>query len=302
MRSLALFLSLLPTAALAQTRTTADATVTGAMGAGTLAPRAALEVAMQASDSYALKVSSPDGTAMFLLDRSAKAGLGLTPTGARLDVSGRADAGEVGLELRAGNSTSSVTSAQVAFGNETGAYRHNIRSRATGTQNERGMLDFYLWTSADAAYALGSTFALSLQSSSTANQAGLHVAPTTGTATAQLVVSSGTVYAGGVILGYADGAPCFAALKDGVRRLGEAEREAAVRDLFALNPVAFRYRGDRQERTGYVYEDSPESVKDGRGAVVVDGRLMNLELALQAAQGRIKGLENELKGLEGRRR
>lgn len=301
MKLLALLLSLLPAAGFAQTQATTDATVTGAMGAGTSMPRAALEIGMQAADSYALKVSSADGSSMLLLDRSAKAGLGLTPTGARLDLSGRADAGEVGLDLRAGNSTSSVTSAQAAFGDETGAYRHSIRSRATGTQNERNMLDFYLWTSADAAYALGSTFALSLQSSSTANQAGVHVAPTTATATAQLVVSSGTVYAGGIILGYAVGAPCFASIKDDIRRMGETEREAAVRDLLAIKPVSFRYRGDRQERRGYVYEESPANVRDGRGAVVVDERLMNLELTLQAAQGRIKALEGELSALGGRR-
>lgn len=288
-------------AASAQTRTTGDATVTGAMGAGTLMPRAALEVGMQAGDEYALKVSSPDGASLLLLDRSAKAGLGLNPGGARLDVIGRGDAGEVGLELRAGNSTSAVSSAQAAFGSETGAYRHSIRSRATGAQAERNSLDFYLWTSADAVYALGSTFALSLQSSATANQGGVHVSPTTHTATVQLAVSSGTVYAGGIILGYADGAPCFAALKADLRRLGEDERQAAVRDLKALRPAAFRYKGDRQRRQGYVYEEAPASVRGGQGAVVVDERLMNLELALQAAQGHIKGLEAELAGLEGRR-
>ena len=42
-------------------------------------------------------------------------------------------------------------------------------------------------------------------------------------------------------------------------------------------------------------------MRDGRGAVVADERLMNLELALQAAQGRIKALEDELSALEGRR-
>lgn len=302
MKRLALVLALLPAAVLAQTRTTLDATVTGAMGSGTSMPRAALEISMQAADSYALKVSSVNGSSMLLLDRSAKVGLGLTPTGARLDLSGSADAGQVGLELRAGNSTSSVSSAQIAFGAENGAYRHSIRSRATGTQSERNMLDFHLWTSADAAYALGSSFVMSLQSSSTANQAGLHVSPTTATATAQLVVSSGTAYAGGVILGYAAGAPCFASLKTDQRRLGAEERDAAVRDLLALKPVSFRYKGDRQERKGFVYEEAPESIKDGKGAVIVDERLMNLELALQAAQGRIKRLEGELTELEGRRR
>lgn len=302
MRALLVLFLLCPLSAWSQTRVTNDAMVTGVMGVGTLIPRAALEATMQPSDAYGLKVSSPDGTSLLLLDRQGKAGLGLTPGAARLDISGSADAGQVGLELRAGNSTSSVSGAQVAFGDAAGAYRHNIRSRATGMQNERESLDFYLWTSSDAAYDLGSSFAMSLQSSATANQAGLHVSPTDATAGDQLVVSSAGVYAGGVILGYADGAPCFAEIKADVRYLGSEERAAAIKDLLSLRPVAFRYKGSGQERQGYIYEETPESLRDGKGAVVVDERLMNLELALQAAQGRIKGLEGELKELEGRRR
>lgn len=302
MNALAAFLCLLPLSAWSQTRVTDDAMVTGAMGVGTQIPRGALEAAMQPSDAYGLKVSSPDGTGLFLLDRQGKSGIGLTPGNPRLDVSGTANIGQVGLELRAGNSTAAVSSAQVAFGDAAGVYRHNIRSRATGTQNERESLDFYLWTSSDAASDLGSSFAMSLQSSATANQAGLHVSPTDATAGNQLVVSSGAVYAGGVILGYAVGAPCFAAIKTDLRYLAEAEREAAAKDLLALRPVAFRYKGSTQERRGYVYEETPESLRDGKGAVVVDERLVNLELVLQAVQGQIRTLEGELGRLEGRRK
>lgn len=299
---LTLSLVMAPGVVFAQTRSTGDANVTGAMGVGTLMPRAALEISLQASDTYGLKVSSPDGTALFLLDRSAKAGLGVTPTGARLDVSGRADVGEIAMELRAGNSTSSVTSAQVAFGSETGAYRHNIRSRATGTQSGGNALDFYLWTSADAAYALGSSNAMSLQAATT-TLLGVHVSPSTLPVTAELVVSSGTVYAGGVILAAnAVGAPCFSAIKDDVRRLGSAEQSAAQADLLALRPVSFRYKGSPLGRKGFIYEEAPASIKDGRGAIILDERLMNLELVLQAAQSRIKTMEAELSRLEGRGR
>ncbi len=288
----------------AQTRTSGDLTVTGAMGAGTTIPRAALEVGMQAADAYALKVSSVDGTALLQLDRAAKAGLGVTPTGARLDVSGRADAGEVALELRAGNSTSSVTSAQVAFGTTEGAYRHNIRTAHTGARSSGNEIDFYLWTSSDAVYALGSSKVMSVQASSGTSMGGLQVDPSTTTLGAELVVSSGTVYAGGVILaGGVVSPPCFASIKTDIVHLDDADRARAVQDVIALKPVSFIYKGDpgRQRRAGLVLEDSPESVRSKAGAVVFDERLMNLELALQAARSRIDTLKGEISKLEGRR-
>lgn len=302
---LALMLLSLGIGASAQTRTSGDLTVTGAMGAATPMPRAALEVSMQAADSYALKVSSVDGTALFLLDRSAKAGLGMTPTGARLDMNGRADAGEVALELRAGNSTSSVTSAQAAFGNDVGAYRHSVRTAHTGTKSSGNAVDFYLWTSADSAYALGSSKVVSIQASSGTSMGGLQVDPSTTTVGAELVVSSGAVYAGGVILaGGVVSPPCFGAIKTDIVRLDDADRVRAVQDVLALKPVSFIYKGDpgKHRRVGLVLEHSPESVRSKAGAVVFDERLMNLELALQAARGRIDALRGEISQLEGGRR
>ncbi|MBI5595720.1 MAG: tail fiber domain-containing protein [Elusimicrobia bacterium] len=300
-RFLAVALLALPCGAWAQTRASGDLTVTGAMGAGTTVPRAALEIRLQASDAYALKASSADGTAMFLLDRSAKAGLGLTPTGARLDASGQADSAEVGLELRAGNSTSSVTSAQAAFGDMSGARRHNIRSRATGEQRAGNALDFYLWTSSDAVYALGSEAVMSLQLGTAAAMAGWHVDPSTEPATVELVVSSGAVYAGGVILRSGTSAhSCFAALKDDVRRFGDAERAQAAAELRGLRPASFRYKGEPEgtKRVGFIYEEVPESLRGPGGSVSVNARLMNLELALQAAQSRITTLQAEVERRE----
>lgn len=300
MKALAL-LVLLPLAASAGTRTSGDLTVTGAMGAGTLVPRAALEVGMQPEDAYALKASSPDGTALFLFDRSAKAGLGLTPTGSRLAVSGQADAGEVGLELRAGNSSSSVTSAQIALGDGTGAYRHDIRTRAAGGQREGNAVDFYLWNSTDAVYGLGSEEAMSVQLGTKSGMSGWHVDPSSDPVTVELVVSSGGVYAGGVIVrGFWATHSCFAAMKEGVRRLGETERVRAAADLASLKPVRFRYKGDPRgtRRTGLIYEETPESVHGPGESVSVKERLMNLELALQAAQSRIVTLQAEVERRE----
>lgn len=289
----------------AQTRATGDLTVTGAMGAGNSAPRAALEISMQQADAYALKVSSVDGTSLLLLDRSAKAGLGVTPTGARLDMAGRADAGEVAMELRAGNSTSSLTSAQIALGTAEGAYRHNIRTAHTGARSSGNAVDFYLWTNADAVYALGSSKVMSVQASSGVGMGGLQVDPSTTTVGAELVVSSGTVYAGGVILaGSVVSPPCFAAFKTNIVHLGGDDRAQAVEDLLSLRPVSFRYKGDpgKQTRVGLVLEETPESVRSSAGAVVFDERLMNLELVLQTARTRIDGLKDEISRLEGRRR
>lgn len=301
----AALLALVPFGGFAQTRTSGDLTVTGAMGAGTSMPRAALEVGMQAEDAYALKVSSVDGTSLLLLDRSAKAGLGVTPAGARLDVSGRADAGELGLELRAGNSTSAVSSAQAAFGAADGSYRHNIRTSHVGTQGSGNAVDFYLWTSSDTVYALGTAKVMAIQASSGTSMGGLQVDPSTVTVGAELVVSSQTVYAGGVILaGSAVSPPCSASFKTDIVPLGDADRVQAVQDVLALKPVTFRYKGDpgRQTRVGLILEDTPQSIRSAAGAVVFDERLMNLELALQAARSRIDAVKAEISRLERGRR
>ncbi|MBI2362826.1 MAG: hypothetical protein HYV15_05530 [Elusimicrobia bacterium] len=285
-------------AALAQTRTSGDAAVTGAMGVGTLTPRAPLEVVLQSTDTYALKVSSVDGTALFLLDRSGKTGLGVTPGGARLDVSGRADVGEVGLELRAGNSSSSVTSAQIAFGDQTGAYRHNIRTRSAG-QNEGNGVDFYLWTATDAPNALGSFDVMSLQVGTAANMGAMQVIPGTTTANVELVVSSTRQYGGGTIrLGSIGTHGCFAALKSDIRHLDDGEREQGVRDVMTLKPVSFHYGRDSVQRKGLVYEEAPKSVRGPHGTIVLDQRLLNVELALQAARQRVAALEAEIARLE----
>jgi hypothetical protein len=268
-------------------------------------PRAALEVGMQTDDTYALKVSSVDGTSLLLLDRSAKAGLGVTPGSARLDVSGGADAGEVALELRAGNSTSAATSAQAAFGGAVGSYRHSIRTSHVGTQSSGNAVDFYLWTSSDAVYALGTSKVMAIQASSGTSMGGLQVDPSTVTVGAELVVSSRTVYGGGVILaGSAVSPPCSASLKADIVALGDADRAKAVLDVLALKPVTFRYRGDPggQTRTGLILEDTPQSIRSAAGAVVFDERLMNLELALQAARSRIDAVKAEISRLERGRR
>lgn len=301
---LAALLTLLPIRADAQTRTSGDLTVTGAMGAGTSMPRAALEVGMQASDAYALKVSSVDASALFLLDRSAKAGLGVTPTGARLDLNGRANTAEVALELRAGNSTSAVTSAQLAFGAADGSNRHNIRTAHTGVRSSGNAIDFYLWTSSDAVYALGSSKVMSIQASSGTGMGGLQVDPSTITIGAELIVSSRTVYAGGVILvGAVVSPPCSASLKTDIVHLGDEERAKAVQDVLALRPVSFQYKGDpgRQKRVGLLLEEAPESVRSEAGAIVFNERLMNLEMALQAARKRIDALKHAISKVEGRR-
>ncbi len=81
-------------------------------------------------------------------------------------------------------------------------------------------------------------------------------------------------------------------------------RAQAVQDVLALKPVSFVYKGDpgKHRRVGLVLEDSPESVRSKAGAVVFDERLMNLELALQAARTRSDALKGEISRLEGGRR
>ena len=86
--------------------------------------------------------------------------------------------------------------------------------------------------------------------------------------------------------------------------LGDTDRAQAVQDVLALRPVTFRYKGDPggQTRAGLILEDTPQSIRSAAGAVVFDERLMNLELALQAARSRIDAVKAEISRLERGRR
>lgn len=297
MRLLAAIL-LLPGLAAAQFTASGDQTVTGAMGAGTAAPRARLEAALTTADAYALKISSQNGAPLFVVDRFGKVGIASGVPQALWDVPGSDAADDIGLQLRAGNSSSTYSSSQLVFGyGDSGAQRHSLRTRHAAGQYWGNSLDFFLWRSTDAPSDLGEMGALSLQAWS-ASSSTVHVRPSTGTPAYELVVSDGYTLGAGAVMAATVGSHSSRDIKDIEGRLGADEEARAYADVNGLRHAVYRYRNQPLTR-GLIYEDAPDSVREPRGrSIVFEARLNNMEMALKVALGRIRALENEISTLE----
>lgn len=287
-----------------------DNQITGQLGVGTVVPQARLDIRLTSADDYALKVSSQNGDVLLVVDKAGHAGIGLSSPQAGLDVHGSANSGEVGLLLRAGNSTSTFSSSQIIFAyGSSAAYRNSIRTRHTGGQDLGNAMDFFLWQSTSQPTALGDVRVLSLEASTANVHCSVHVHPA-GDPVYELEVSSGGGLTGGGIIRYASaGAHSRRDLKTDISYLDAAEELAAYGDVKGLRHARFRYKTkDGKGRlaadagmpltTGLIYEDVPESIRGHGGVIVVDYRLMNMELALKEVSRRIEGLETLISTLE----
>lgn len=280
------------------TRLSGDLQVDGNLLVGFMGSGARAEVVARAEYDYALMVSSVDRRAMLAVDNANFVSLGTAPASGRLTVAGVP--GDTALALRSGNSTASVAGAQLAFGFDgTGELRHRLYTQH-GPEPYQNKAVFALWTPASGSSStLGALPVLSLEGSThTAAQALVHVMPA-GLADKELVVSDGASMGMGSVLRGERWTPSSAALKKDVKRLGRAEEDKAWDDVAALRPVRFRRLGaDAPVERGYVYEETPASIRDGPGAVSADERLVNAELALKAAMRRIEELKTRIKKLK----
>jgi hypothetical protein len=298
-----LLLASLALPAQAQFSASNDLTITGQTGVGTAVPQARMEIKLSSADAYALKVSSPNGAALLVIDNAGRMGIGLSSPSALLDINGRGDSSDIGLQLRAGNSTSSITSSQIVFAyDSSGTYRHSIRTRATASQDWGNAIDFYLWNSTGSPTALGNLEVLSLQAVPRASTAAsVHIMPV-GTPAYELVVSNGLTTGGGTVMAANVAAHSRRALKSDISYLDEAAERRAYDEVKALRHARFRYKAGGPTAPlvrGLIYEDAPESIRSAPGkSIVVENRLVNMELALKAARKRIAALEAKISDME----
>ncbi len=291
----------LPLAASAQFTASGDQTVTGQMGAGTAVPQARLEVKLSASDDYALKVSSQNGSPLLVVDRFGKVGIGTGVPQALLDVAGTDTAGDIGAQLRAGNSSTTYSSSQLVFAyDSSGTYRHSLRTRHVANAYFGNSMDFFLWRSTDQPLALGEQHVLSLQAWS-ASSSTVHVRPSTGTPAYELVVSDGYTLGAGSVMVATVGTHSSKELKD-IEGYQDAAQEARAYDeVKSLRHARYHYRNQPMTR-GLIYEDAPESIRERRGeSIVFEARVNNMEMALKVARARIKELEGKIAAMEAAR-
>lgn len=288
----------------AQLTASGDLTITGQTGIGTAVPQARMEIKLSSADAYALKVSSPNGDPLLVVDKTGKMGIGLSSPVALLDVNGHGDASDIGLQLRAGNSTSSITSSQIVFAyDSSGTYRHSLRTRATASQDWGNAIDFYLWNSTGSPTTLGDVNILSLQAVPRASTAAsVHIMPTASAPAYELVVSDGLTTGGGTVMAANVSAHSRRALKSDISYLDEAAERRAYDEVTALRHARFRYKtggANAPVVRGLIYEDVPESIRSAPGkSIVLENRLANMEMALKAANRRADVLEAKILDME----
>lgn len=297
MNALLLVLSLvLP--AQAQTTFDSEVWVASRAGVGTGSPGARFESRGSSSTASWFQVSGVDLSPAFRVGSDGALGLS-TASAARLTVSGAGDAGDLALELRGGNDYPAASSTQATFGYAGGTlYRHAIRTQHAPTASSNTMT-FALWSSADAAGAVGTKQVLTVLTHSTGTTA--HVMPPPGavlsTYTVQLIVSNGTAVGAGSMMRGSEGTASSALIKEAVEPLGPEVWVEAVRDVAGLKHVRFRYKGAKgAKQRGLLFEEAPESIKTPASALSVDRRLLNAELAAQELLRRLATAEAEARG------
>ena len=89
--------------------------------------------------------------------------------------------------------------------------------------------------------------------------------------------------------------------------MGDAQRRQAYDDVKALRHATFQYKALKgggpagPVYRGLIYEDAPESIHGDDKTIVLDYRVLNLELALQEADRKIAALEAKIKATEERK-
>jgi hypothetical protein len=292
----------------ADTKISGDFQPAGQLGVGTTIPRARAEIRMSAADPYGLRVSSSNGTFLAGVDKNGRLAIGVSSANARVDVRGTGDNADLGLLLRAGNSSSTILASQIEFAyDSTDTYRHSLRTRHVYGQQEYNAMDFYLWNSTADPAALGTQNVLSLQAVTTVSSGSVQVNPA-GLGTYELEVSSGGIVGGGTMLRASAGAHSSRALKTDISYFPIERERQAYEEVKALKHVRFHYKMpdgqmDSVERRGLLYEEAPASVRGSAKSIIVDQRVLNLELALKTADKMISSLETKIGALEkGRNR
>ena len=175
-------------------------------------------------------------------------------------------------------------------------------TRAVTGQYLGNDIDFLLWNSTANPSALGTERVLSLQAAPSASTASVHIQPV-GTPAYELVVSDGQTTGGGSVMAAAVGMHSSRARKTVLATLADRDADAAYEDVKSLKPAKFRYKrldgGQGPLIRGLIYEDSPTSIRDERGqSLAMEARVANMELALSAANRRIKDLERKISEAE----
>ncbi len=285
-----------------------DFQVTGQLGVGTRLPRARLEVQMSPSDQLAVKIAGPGRETLLAVDRFGRVGIGTLRPEATLDIDAP---GNDGMLLRAGGREVEQQGDQIAFTNrELNGPRFGLRTRHTIGPRGVNAMDFVFSTNRGRSWNWRDSGILTVASSNR-SACSVQVRPV-GFPEFELEVSSGDGAVGGGIIRYRHaGEHSDSSSAKRIENLDKAAATRAYADVRGLRHAAFRYK--QTTRKGYVadqampltqgliYEDAPESIRGPDNTLIVDERVMNLELALQAINQKIDEAEAKIAQAEKRR-
>ena len=127
---------------------------------------------------------------------------------------------------------------------------------------------------------------------------------------ADLEVSDGATVGAGAIHRATSGTHSSRNRKSHIRNFNPAEKMKAYDDVKALDAVEFRYKVRNSSgvlvvnpagklRKGHILEDAPASIVDGE-TIIIDHRILNLELALQIVIDRVETLQADNNALKAR--
>lgn len=298
---LLLALTALPGLARAQTVFDSELWVPGKTAVGTSSPGARFESKGTSATAAVFQVSGVDLSPAFRAGADGTLGLS-TASAARATVSGSGDAGDLALELRGGDLYPATSNYQLTLGYAGGTlYRHSIRSRHANSVSSNS-LTFSVWNSSDSSSAVGTREVLTLLTHSTGTTT--HILPPAGAAlstyTVQLIVSNGSDVGAGTMRRKSEGSVSSGLIKEGIAPLGPEAEQAAFDDVKGLKHVRFRYKGTKRKRfRGLLFEEAPDSVKAGGGAVSFDRRLLNAELAARELLRELEREKAEVRAMKG---
>jgi len=129
----------------------------------------------------------------------------------------------------------------------------------------------------------------------------LHV-DVSGSSDTQLEVSDGSSTGGGTIHRASSGTHSSENIKSHIRYMAPGIIQQAYNDVKILKPALFKYQvrdtkdgplrinPSGRDRKGLILEDCPSSIKEG-DTVVIDDRILNLEMAFQVLASKVEVLE-----------
>lgn len=289
-------------------RTANSAQAPGNLLNGFLGSGAKLEVVSRAEDNLTLMISSANRQAMVSVDNIGEVGIGVSPR-ANLNIG----QDSIALQLRSGNSTSAVTSNQIALGyNGDYAMSHLMRTEHS-TAAHGNKLDFLVWNpGAGSTTTAAALNVLSLQGITAASGGSFHVQPV-GEPDAEVEVSNGLSTGGGTLQRLQVVSPSSRRFKSDIKDLSAKDEDRALDEVAGLKHASFRYKARRKDgsliedpaqpqHVGLIYEDAPESIRDGKEALSTTERLVNVEMALKASIRRLEELQKRYEKLKARRK